>query len=109
MTNPVLADTGPLSGATAIHLELHNGDEIATRGTAANLGETESQLTQYFVRSGVCAWVPLPRGFSDGDSVSHVRLGGSRYRVLSRVVLGDPAMWGFVLELRLIHRQEVVK
>ena len=109
MSNPVLADSGPLALTTEIILELYGGGEIATRGVGSSMGESESQLTQYVVRSGVCAWVPLPRGFSDGDSVSHARLGGSRYRVLSRVVLGDPAVWGFVLELRLIHRQEVVE
>ena len=110
MTNPVLADAGPLALTTEITLELHDGTEIVARGTAADLGENESQLKQFYVRAGAVAWVPLPRGMSGGDSVSHVRLGGMRFRVLSWNVKGSgaPGAFGFTLELRLTQG-EVVK
>ena len=110
MTNPVLADAGPLALTTEIILELHDGGEIETRGTAAHLGTTASELKQFYVRAGAVAWVPLPRGMSGGDDVAFVRLAGMRFRKLSWNVKGSgaPGAFGFTLELRLTQG-EVVK
>ena len=111
MTNSVLLDNSPLSATTEIILELHDGTEIVTRGTAADLGETEGQLEQSYVRAGTVAWCPLPRGMSSGSEVSFVRLpmAGMRFKVLSRNVLGSaaPGAFGFTLELRLTQGEIV--
>ena len=109
MTNPVLLDSGPLALTTEIILELHDGSEIVTRGTAADLGENESQLESFYVRSGAVAWVPLPRGMSGGDDVAFVRLAGMRFRKLPWNVKGSgaPGAFGFTLELRLTQGEVI--
>ena len=108
MSNPVLDECGPLALTTEIILELHDGGEIVTRGTAAHLGTTASELKQFYVRAGAVAWVPLPRGMSGGDDVAFVRLAGMRFRKLSWNVKGSGGAFGFTLELRLTQG-EVVK
>ena len=79
MTNPVLAETGPLSTSRPLTLVHYGGTRTVTRGTFARLEQTEGELGSAFSRSGLNAWVSTP---ANTDEVEFVVVDGTTYRAL---------------------------
>ena len=93
MTHLLYEETGPLSSAVPIILEMYSGIVRETRGTFAVLDENEGQLADPISRAAANAWVPRAEGEDVKDiAFASVREPGGlefhRYRVLDHVPLG---------------------
>ena len=85
-------ETGPLSLAVPIVLEMYSGTVRETRGSFAVLDESAGQLADPISRAAANAWVPRAEGEDVKDiAFASVREPGGlefhRYRVLDREAL----------------------
>ena len=109
MTHLLYDESGPLSVAVPIILEMYSGTVRETRGTFAVLDESAGQLEDVVSRAAANAWVPRAVGEDVRDiAFASVREPGGlefhRYRVLDREPLGVDGFGFESTRLKIVHR-----
>ena len=79
MTNPVLAESGPLSNGLDIVLVHYGSTLTTTRGTRGRLSVSAAELRAAFAVAGHNAWVPTPK---NRTKVEFVVVLGETFRVI---------------------------
>ena len=99
--NPILTESGPLSRAGPVVLELFNDGLLHARGVFSDLGEAEADVESVFSKSGPSIWIPLPDGVPS-TRIAFATVAGRKWRVLDREVLGH-ARFGYTVRLQLVQ------
>ena len=109
MAHLLYDESGPLSVAVPIVLEMYSGTVRETRGSFAVLDESAGQLEDPISRAAANAWVPRQPG-EDVKAIAFASVrepGGlefHRYRVLDREPLGEDGSGFESTRLKIVHR-----
>ena len=102
MSNPVIAERGPLAGGVDVCLVAYGGGLTFTRGTFSRLDQAEGELAGAFSKSGLQCWVPFPVGAAE---IEFVVIDNRHYRALDQ----ERIVGAFdTLRIQLIPTEETI-